>query len=242
LIRSDSDWRSSTYNRQRTLTTRTKDDSNKIIYYFDTKREATMANTNTNDKKEEQKTYKQAAGEYYNQKYETWMPWIEDKYLSWFTKDNKASYATKRMSTSSHITSPSHLHPTYTPYLPFSHTPQHELTQHLTENLDKTKVTGVSQIDQAQDGVNGLVSGTIGQGGLAQPLGDAMSKEGINRAERGGKDEHGNTVESQGPLGGYGASAAEGVKSGAGSVAGGVKGAGGYVGGMLGGGGKEEKK
>jgi hypothetical protein len=49
-------------------------------------------------------------------------------------------------------------------------------------------------------------------------------------------------VESQGPLGGYGASAAEGVKSGAGSVAGGVKGAGGYVGGMLGGGGKEEKK
>jgi hypothetical protein len=42
------------------------------------------------------KTYSQAAGEYYNQKYETWMPWIEDKYLSWFTKDNKASYATKR--------------------------------------------------------------------------------------------------------------------------------------------------
>jgi hypothetical protein len=42
------------------------------------------------------KTYTQAAGEYYNQKYETWMPWIEDKYLSWFTKDNKASYATKR--------------------------------------------------------------------------------------------------------------------------------------------------
>lgn len=44
------------------------------------------------------KTYSQVAGEYYNQKYETWMPWIEDKYLSWFTKDNKASYATKRTS------------------------------------------------------------------------------------------------------------------------------------------------
>jgi len=51
-----------------------------------------------NNDKKEQKTYKQAAGEYYNQKYETWMPWIEDKYLSWFTKDNKASYATKRTS------------------------------------------------------------------------------------------------------------------------------------------------
>jgi len=53
---------------------------------------------NNNGDKKEQKTYKQAAGEYYNQKYETWMPWIEDKYLSWFTKDNKASYATKRTS------------------------------------------------------------------------------------------------------------------------------------------------
>jgi hypothetical protein len=47
------------------------------------------------DNQQNQKTYKQAASEYYNQKYEVWMPWIEDKYLSWFTKDNKASYATK---------------------------------------------------------------------------------------------------------------------------------------------------
>ena len=31
----------------------------------------------------------------YHHQYENWMPWIEDKYLSWFTKDNKASYATK---------------------------------------------------------------------------------------------------------------------------------------------------
>jgi hypothetical protein len=50
------------------------------------------------DNKQQQKTYKQAANDYYNQKYETWMPWIEDQYLKWFTKDNKASYATKRMS------------------------------------------------------------------------------------------------------------------------------------------------
>jgi len=85
--------------------------------------------------------------------------------------------------------------------------------------------------------VNGLVAGQVGKGGLAQPLGDAVSKEGINRAERGGKDENG----SSGPLGGYGQSATEGVKGGAGSVVGGVKGAGGYVGGMFGGG-KEEKK
>lgn len=44
----------------------------------------------------EQKTYKQAAGDYYNKQYESWMPWVEDQYLKWFTKDNKASYATKR--------------------------------------------------------------------------------------------------------------------------------------------------
>lgn len=31
----------------------------------------------------------------YNDQYEKWMPWVEDMYLKWFTKDNKASYATK---------------------------------------------------------------------------------------------------------------------------------------------------
>lgn len=69
-----------------------------------------------------------------------------------------------------------------------------------------------------------------------------VSKEGINRAERGGKDDKGKGIESAGPLGGYGESAAQGVKGGVGSVADGAKGAGGYVGGMFGGGKKEEKK
>jgi hypothetical protein len=31
----------------------------------------------------------------YNNQYENWMPWIEDVYLRWFTKDNKASYTAK---------------------------------------------------------------------------------------------------------------------------------------------------
>ncbi|KAF2001702.1 hypothetical protein P154DRAFT_521462 [Amniculicola lignicola CBS 123094] len=126
------------------------------------------------------------------------MPWIEDTYLSWFTKDNKASYATK-------------------------------------QQLDKSKVTGIEQADNLQDGVNGLVSGQVGKGGLAQPIGDALSKEGINRAERGGKDENGKTIESSGPLGGYGESAVGGVKSAGEGVAGGAKNAGGYLGGMFGG-------
>ena len=32
----------------------------------------------------------------YNTQYEKWVPWLEDLYLSWFSKDNKASYTVKR--------------------------------------------------------------------------------------------------------------------------------------------------
>lgn len=39
----------------------------------------------------------------YNNQYEKWMPWIEDKYLSWFGTDNKASYATKGMYFTIHL-------------------------------------------------------------------------------------------------------------------------------------------
>jgi len=31
----------------------------------------------------------------YDEQYEKWIPWIEDQFLRFFTKDNKASYATK---------------------------------------------------------------------------------------------------------------------------------------------------
>lgn len=36
--------------------------------------------------------------ETYNTQYEKWVPWLEDVFLRWFTKDNKASYSTKRPS------------------------------------------------------------------------------------------------------------------------------------------------
>ena len=42
-------------------------------------------------------SYTEWAHEAYNDQYEKWMPWIEDKYLGLFGKDNKASYATKGM-------------------------------------------------------------------------------------------------------------------------------------------------
>ena len=38
----------------------------------------------------------------YNEQYEKWVPWMEDIYLRWFTKDNKTSYAAKREFTSPH--------------------------------------------------------------------------------------------------------------------------------------------
>lgn len=31
----------------------------------------------------------------YNAQYEKWVPWLEDQYLRWFTKDNKVSYTAK---------------------------------------------------------------------------------------------------------------------------------------------------
>lgn len=96
------------------------------------------------------------------------MPWIEDNFLYYFTKDNKASYATR-------------------------------------EQLDKAKVTNIEQVNTLQDGVHNLAAGQVGQGGLLQPVGDMLSKEGVNRAERGGKDDKGGILPSgSGGLGGLG--------------------------------------
>ncbi|KAK0648934.1 hypothetical protein B0T16DRAFT_287591, partial [Cercophora newfieldiana] len=93
----------------------------------------------------------------YNEQYEKWVPWLEDLYLRWFTKDNKASYATR-------------------------------------DTLNKTKVTGIEGVDTLQDGVNNLVSGQVGQQGLGRPVGDLLSREGVNRSERMGKDDKGGYI------------------------------------------------
>ena len=47
------------------------------------------------DQKKGKQSYYEWVTEGYHNQYENWMPWIEDKYLSWFTNDNKASYAAK---------------------------------------------------------------------------------------------------------------------------------------------------
>ncbi|KAF2716035.1 hypothetical protein K431DRAFT_289744 [Polychaeton citri CBS 116435] len=117
------------------------------------------------------------------------------------------------------------------------------------DTLDKSKVTGIEQVDTLQDGVNNLAAGQVGQGGLLQPVGDLASKEGVNRAERGGKDDSGSyggpasnvtdPVVENAKAGGEGvANAGSGIGS---SLTSGVKGAGGYVSGLWGGK-KEEAK
>jgi len=112
------------------------------------------------------------------------------------------------------------------------------------DTLNKTKVTGVAQVDQIQDDVNNLVGNQLGKNGLLAPIGNLASKEGINRAERGGKDDKGTYG---GPAASYSdpvvknaQSAGQGMAGGAqkvgSSITDGAKGAGGYIGGMLGGG------
>ncbi|KAF3192655.1 hypothetical protein TWF788_000264 [Orbilia oligospora] len=130
--------------------------------------------------------------QYYNTQYERWVPWLEDQYLYYFGKDNKASYVTK-------------------------------------QQLDKSKVTGIKQVDKLQDDVHNLVAGQVGKDGLLQPVGDLVSKQGVNRAERGGKDDDGSYG---GPLGGVTDPLVDGVKSGTQQTAEGAKGVGNFVGGL----------
>lgn len=184
------------------------------------------------------------------------MPWIEDLYLRYFTKDNKASYTTKRKSTlspSSSTSSPSLSSPLHLPrsfqIVPTPTVPNllpnaivSCLPSALPENLDKSKVTGISQVDTIQDGVNNMAAGQVGQGGLLQPIGDMASREGLNRAERGGKDDKGGYAPNH-PVADSGKNAvgkvADGAKGAGGYVADGAKSAGGLVGGVFGGGNKK---
>ncbi|KAJ6017229.1 hypothetical protein N7451_000608 [Penicillium sp. IBT 35674x] len=59
------------------------------------------------------------------------------------------------------------------------------------DSLSKTKITGVDQVDQLQDDVHNLVGNQVGDKGLFKPVGQFASKEGINRAERNGKEADG---------------------------------------------------
>lgn len=90
-------------------------------------------------------------------------------------------------------------------------------------------------MDNIQDGINNTAASTFGKGGIAQPAGDMMSKEGINRAERKGKDDKGGYA--PGPLNNVAEPLANQAKAGGNYLSS----AGQKMGGMLGGK-REEKK
>ncbi|TRX88649.1 hypothetical protein FHL15_010415 [Xylaria flabelliformis] len=94
--------------------------------------------TQRNEVEQKQQTRLEWAREKYNEQYDAWMPWIEDVFLKYFTKDNRTSYVAR-------------------------------------DGLDKTKVTGVTEVDALQDKTNDLAASQLGQGGLLQPVGDLGS-------------------------------------------------------------------
>jgi hypothetical protein len=102
----------------------------------------------------------------------------------------------------------------------------------LLDTLSNTKVTGVEQIDNLQDGINNTVGGQLGKGGIAQPIGDVASKEGVNRAERKGKDDKGQMA--PGPLGQVVDPVADQAKKGGSYLSGSAQKAGSYLSGVWG--------
>ncbi len=118
----------------------------------------------------------------YNKQYDSWVPWLEDIYLRYFTRDNKASYKTRGRSPPLLLQLP--------PYRTHKQIPNLKPS---TETLAQTKVPtgGVPGVDALQDGVHNLVADQVGQDGLGRPIGDLLSSEGMNRVERKGKDDKG---------------------------------------------------
>ncbi|KAL4868089.1 hypothetical protein BDV12DRAFT_170335 [Aspergillus spectabilis] len=101
------------------------------------------------------------------------------------------------------------------------------------DNLSKTKITGNDQVNQLQDDTNNLIGNQLGENGFLAPVGNLASKEGINRAERGGKDEN---VSHVGPLGGVTDPIVQWGQNAGSSVSSGVQSVGKSVGGVFGGG------
>ncbi|KAK8167619.1 hypothetical protein BC567DRAFT_151860, partial [Phyllosticta citribraziliensis] len=59
------------------------------------------------------------------------------------------------------------------------------------DHLSQTKVSGNDDVDALQDAANTAAADQLGQDGVARPVGDVVSKEALNRAERQGRDEDG---------------------------------------------------
>jgi hypothetical protein len=121
------------------------------------------------------------------------------------------------------------------------------MTDLTPDTLNKTKITGIKQVDQIQDDVHNLIGNQLGENGLLAPLGNLASKEGINRAERRGMDDKGTYG---GPIASYsdpvlrnvqdyGEGISSGTQKSVSTVMDNAQGAGGFLGGFIGGGKKD---
>ena len=148
----------------------------------------------------------QWAKDKYNNAYNNYMPWIEDKVLGYWG-ENKTSYTAKGAPSPSPnpLPSPSlslpipclHHHgllslslislPHTMQYLPKPLYHPTRTDAPLTDKLS-TDITGDKNINAVQSGVAEGVGGTLSSGGILGGVGDASSKEGVNRAERGDLD------------------------------------------------------
>jgi hypothetical protein len=101
------------------------------------------------------------------------------------------------------------------------------------DNLSKTKITGNDQVNQLQDDTNNLIGNQFGEKGFLAPVGNLASKEGISRAERGGKDGNGSYG---GPLAGVTDPIVQVGQNAGSNLSSGVRSVGNSVGGWFGGG------
>ena len=106
----------------------------------------------------------------YNSTYNDYMPWVEDKVLGYWG-ENKTSYTAKGQS-----------------FLPCLFPYPAILANVLPTDKLSTDITGDKNINAVQSGVAEGVGGTLSSGGILGGVGDATSKEGVNRAERGDLD------------------------------------------------------
>jgi hypothetical protein len=132
-----------------------------------------------------QQTYYEAGKQWYNQQYESWVPWLEDKFLGW-KGENKTSYVAKGKTIL--IT---RFQRKTTFWVLQSSVESFLADGNRVGELDKTKITGDKNIDSIQDGVNGAVTGQFKKGGALEGVGNLASKEVFTRSERQGKNEQG---------------------------------------------------
>ena len=122
------------------------------------------------------------AGGKYNSAYNSYVPWLEDKYLAWYG-ENKTSYMAKGKQRRPNCGT--------------------RLMSTAEDTMKQNPLTDDKNVAAIQGGVAEGVGGQLSSGGLLGGVGDASSKEGVNRAERGDLDPSKQKTWTESLSGGY---------------------------------------